>query len=481
MARLVVVSNRVPMPTERGPRAGGLAVALADALRPGSLWFGWSGKRAAHTSTQPALQEAAGISYATIDLGESDYRLFYAGYSNGVLWPLLHFRLGLVNYRTEEYIGYRAVNRRFAECLAPLLRPDDLVWVHDYHLIPLGEELRALGVRNRIGFFLHTPFVPPEVIRALPHAEDMLASFGAYDVAGFHTRGHRAAFISCMQEVLGVAPDRRGRIAWKGGLLRPIVDPVGIDAAGFAAMAANSARGAESRRMQTSLADKVLAIGVDRLDYSKGLVHRFEAFVRMLARYPEHRRRVSLLQIAPRSREDLGAYQTLRQELDRIVGDTNGQFSEFDWTPLRYMTRAVGRRTLAGFYRIARLGVVTPLRDGMNLVAKEFVAAQDPEDPGVLVLSRFAGAADELTDALVVNPFDADEIAEAMHTALIMPAEERRARYLALRARVWDTTAARYCEVFLSQLSPPALGRTTVPMSGGAAATAMAGLAARAP
>ena len=245
MARLVVVSNRVPMPTERGPRAGGLAVALADALRPGSLWFGWSGKRAAHTSIQPALQEAAGISYATIDLGESDYRLFYAGYSNGVLWPLLHFRLGLVNYRTEEYIGYRAVNRRFAECLAPLLRPDDLVWVHDYHLIPLGEELRALGVRNRIGFFLHTPFVPPEVIRALPHAEDMLASFGAYDVAGFHTRGHCAAFISCMQEVLGVAPDRRGRIAWKGGLLRPIVDPVGIDAAGFAATAASSVRGAE--------------------------------------------------------------------------------------------------------------------------------------------------------------------------------------------------------------------------------------------
>ncbi len=245
----------------------------------------------------------------------------------------------------------------------------------------------------------------------------------------------------------------------QGRWLRPIVDPVGIDAEGFAAMARTAARGAEAKRMQTSLAGRVLAIGVDRLDYSKGLVHRFEAFARLLARHPEHRRKVSLLQIAPRSREDLGAYQSLRQELDRIVGDTNGQFSEFDWVPLRYMTRAVGRRTLAGFYRIARVGVVTPLRDGMNLVAKEFVAAQDPEDPGVLVLSHFAGAADDLKDALLVNPFDADEIAEAMHSALVMSIDERRRRYQSLRARVWESTASRYCEAFLSHLSPPSIGR----------------------
>ncbi|HEY6433932.1 MAG TPA: trehalose-6-phosphate synthase [Acetobacteraceae bacterium] len=459
MNRLVVVSNRVPLPTERGPRAGGLAVALTDALRPGSLWFGWSGRRVARAASQPELQEAGGINYATIDLSETDYRLFYAGFSNGVLWPLLHYRLGLLSYRTEEYEGYRAVNRRFAACIAPLLRPGDLIWVHDYHLIPLGEELRRLGVDNRIGFFLHVPFVPPELLRALPHAEDMLRAFGAYDVAGFHTRGHCAAFLACMRELLGLVPDRSGRIACNGRWLRPIVDPVGIDAEGFAAMARSAARGVEAKRMQTSLSDRMLAIGVDRLDYSKGLVHRFEAFVRLLARHPEHRRKVSLLQIAPRSREDLGAYQSLRQELDRIVGDTNGQFSEFDWVPLRYMTRALGRRTLAGFYRIARLGVVTPLRDGMNLVAKEFVAAQDPEDPGVLVLSQFAGAADDLKDALLVNPFDADEIAEAMHSALVMSIDERRQRYQSLRARVWENTASRYCEAFLSHLSPPPIGR----------------------
>jgi len=446
MARLVVVSNRVPMPADRGPRAGGLAVALADALRPGSLWFGWSGRRSARTDHQPAMQEAGGVTYATIDLSETDYRLFYAGYSNGALWPLLHFRLGLVDYRTEEYEGYRAVNRRFAACIAPLLRPDDLVWVHDYHLIPLGQELRARGVRNRIGFFLHTPFVPPELIHALPHANELLGSFRAYDVVGFHTLGYRAAFLACMQAVPGIELQRLPHV---------IVDPIGIDADRFAAMAAASLRGAEARRIKASLAGRLLAIGVDRLDYSKGLVNRFEAFARLLAKCPQHRRRVSFLQIAPRSREDLGAYQALRRELDRIVGDTNGQYSEFDWTPLRYMTRAVPRSTLAGFYRIARVGVVTPLRDGMNLVAKEFIAAQDPDDPGVLVLSRFAGAADELAEALIVNPFDADEIAEAMHTAFAMGIAERRARHAKLRARVHESTAARYCERFLSHLAPP--------------------------
>ncbi len=458
MARVVVVSNRVPVPSERGPRAGGLAVALADALHPGALWFGWSGKRSARTSHQPELQQAAGVTYATIDLSEADYRLFYAGFSNGVLWPLLHYRLGLVNYRSEEYRGYRAVNHRFARSLAPLLRSDDVLWVHDYHLIPLGEELRALGVTNRLGFFLHTPFVPPEVALAVPHAADLLVSACTYDIVGFHTDGFRAAFLRCAEQVLHVTPDRNGVVAVNGGRTETIVDPIGIDADGFATWAVQSAAGSEARRMKASLAGRRLAIGVDRLDYSKGLPNRFEAFGRLLAGHPEHRRRVSFLQIAARSREDLKTYQALSQELDGIVGEINGQYSEFDWVPLRYMTRAVGRRTLAGFYRIARVCVVTPLRDGMNLVAKEFVAAQDPADPGVLVLSRFAGAADELTDALIINPFDPDEIAAAMHTAFSMDLAERQRRYQGLRAKVWENTAARFCQTFLSHLNAPSMG-----------------------
>jgi trehalose 6-phosphate synthase len=452
VARLVIVSNRVPLPSERGPQAGGLAVALAEALRPGSLWFGWSGRRSGAPEPEARLQHADGTTYATLDLTEADYRGFYVGFANSALWPLLHFRLGLVVFRREDYEAYRAVNRRFAVALARLLEHDDLVWVHDYHLFPLAEELRRLGARNRIGFFLHTPFVPPALVHALPRAGELMRAMCAYDVVGFHTRTYQRAFLDCVREILpGIRAGDSGFV-YDGRRVSVIVDPIGIDAAGFAQTAARAHHSVETLRLRESLANRTLAIGVDRLDYSKGLVNRFEAFGRLLGKYPEHRRQVSFLQIAARSREESGSYQRLRRELDRIVGDTNGRFSEFDWVPLRYMTSTVRRRILAGFYRCARLGVVTPLRDGMNLVAKEYVAAQDPTDPGVLILSRFAGAAEELTEALIVNPFDADEIADAMHEALAMPLAERLRRYGALRARVWDTTASKYCATFLRHL-----------------------------
>ena len=399
-------------------------------------------------------QQSDGVAYATIDLTEQEYRAFYLNFANSALWPLLHFRLGLVSFRREDYDGYIAVNRRFAETLLPLLRPDDLIWIHDYHLFPLGAILRELGVTARLGFFLHTPFVPPAILCALPRAQALLRSMCAYDVLGFHTRSHRRNFLDCVEEMLGLRSDNDGRFLHRGRAVRVIVDPIGIDAESFATTAADSALGMEARQLRESLPEgRKLAIGADRLDYSKGLPNRFEAFARLLARFPEHRRQVSFLQVAARSREDVSDYQRLRRELDSLVGNTNGRFSEFDWVPLRYMTRPMRRTTLAGFYRIARLGVVTPLRDGMNLVAKEYVAAQDPEDPGVLILSRFAGAADELTDALIVNPFDADDIADAMHQALTMPMEERQHRWQGMRKMVWQNDAAHYCDVFLQQLA----------------------------
>jgi trehalose 6-phosphate synthase len=452
MARLVVVSNRVPLPSERGARAGGLAVALADALQPGSLWFGWSGRRSHRGSEVTHVQRSDGVTYATIDLSEQDYYSFYVNFSNGALWPLFHYRLGLIDFRPEDYEGYRSVNRQFAAALQPLLRSDDLIWVHDYHLLPLAADLRQMGVNNRIGFFLHTPFVPPEIFDGMPRSVELLTNMCAYDVVGFHTRGYRAAFLDCAAETLGVHADPDGRFSWRGHAVRAIVDPIGIDAEGFARSAEEAVYGPDSRSLRESLGRSGLAIGVDRLDYSKGLINRFEAIGRLFANYPEHRRHLSFLQIAARSREDQGAYQRLRRELDRIVGDLNGRYSEFDWVPLRYMTRAVKRETLAGFFRIARLALVTPLRDGMNLVAKEYIAAQDPDDPGVLILSRFAGAAEELTEALIVNPYDADEVAEAMHLGLTMELEERRDRWQALYQKVSTSTARRFCTVFLNHL-----------------------------
>jgi trehalose 6-phosphate synthase len=452
-SRLVVVANRIPMPRDRGPRAGGLAVALADAIRPGSLWFGWSGKRAEAPAEAARVETGKDASdYATIDLSEQEYQDFYIGFANSALWPLLHYRPDLLRYRRSEYHGYREVNRRYAANLAPLLRQDDLIWVHDYHLFPLGEELRRLNCSNRTGFFLHIPFIPPELFDCLPCAEDLLRAMSCYDVIGFHTESYRGAYLDCIRQILGIIPAADGSYIFTGRLVKTVVAPVGIDADAFARDAQQVSRGAEAQRLRASLGGGALAVGVDRLDYTKGLPNRFIAFQLLLERFPEHRRQISFLQIAVHSREDQDDYQSLRHELDRIAGDTNGQFSEFDWMPLRYMTRALRRRTLAGILRHAQIGLVTPLRDGMNLVAMEFIAAQAEHDPGVLILSRFAGAAGILPEALIVNPFDPEGIAEAIHAALIMPLEERRERHQALLAHIRATSGANFCRTFLSAL-----------------------------
>jgi trehalose 6-phosphate synthase len=461
MSRLVIVSNRVPVPKTRGATAGGLAVALKDTLAPGALWFGWNGRITAQTPQVPSLVDSRGVIYATIDLSAEDYKRFYVGFANGALWPLLHFRVGLLHFRREDYQGYLDVNRAFAEALVKLLRPDDIVWIHDYQLIPLGRFLREHGVTNRLGFFLHVPFVPSSLINTIPVAAELISDFCHYDVAGFQTTEHANDFRDCAaRQAHAIVRGEYVHVA--GRTTRVITVPIGIDAKGFARESKRAARSPETARLIESLAGRALAIGVDRLDYSKGIPERIEGFARLFTRHPEHLSKVSFFQVAARSREEVDQYKALRRELDRLAGNLNGRFSQFDWTPLRYSTRAERRQVLAGFYRVARIGVVTPLRDGMNLVAKEFVAAQDEDDPGVLILSRFAGAAEELTDALIVNPYDPDEIADALHEALVMPREERKERHEALLRKVSTNTAAAYCGRFLEALrasaDAPALG-----------------------
>ena len=453
--RTVIVSNRVPSPTEKGATAGGLAVALADAATPGSIWFGWSGRRSEETSTTATITESDGVTYATIDIAERDYQKFYNGFSNGALWPRFHFRTGLLRFNRPEYEAYRTVNRAFAQALLPLLRPDDLIWIHDYQLMTMAMELRELGVANRIGFFLHIPFVPVALLQVLPPAAELVAGLSACDVVGFQIESDRQAFLENAMALLDVHPDASGRYYHNNRTVSAVVTPIGIDARKFAQAAVRAEHTPEARRLSESLDDRALVLGVDRLDYSKGLPQRFDAFGRLLYAYPQHRRCVNFLQIAARSRQEVNSYQTLRKELDRRAGDINGEFSDFDWVPLRYMTHPVKRTAIAGFYRRANIGLVTPLRDGMNLVAKEYVAAQHEDDPGVLVLSRFAGAAEELTEALIVNPFDADEVAAAVHQGLVMPLEERRERHAALLAKVRHTTAQRYCETFIGYLRDP--------------------------
>jgi trehalose 6-phosphate synthase len=458
MARLVIVSNRVPIPKARITAAGGLAVALRDILTPGAMWFGWSGRLSSTPAVQPALVEARGVTYATVDLTAEAHRAFYVGFANGALWPLLHFRLGLMHFRREDYRGYLAVNETFAAALSQVVQPDDTVWAHDYHLLPFGRMLRQHGFQGPIGFFLHVPFVPPSMLEAMPVARELVADLCAYDLVGFQTEEHARDFRDCAQRMLGATIDGEW-VKLNGRRMRVFADPIGIDAQGFAHEAERAANDKLVQRVAGSLVGRDLAIGVDRMDYSKGLPQRFEAYGRLLERHPEHRRKIHFLQICPRSREEVDEYRKLRAELDRLTGRINGRFSELDWTPLRYSTRPAPRATLAGLYRIGRIGVVTPLRDGMNLVAKEFVAAQPDDDPGVLVLSQFAGAAHEFTEALIVNPFDPDAIAEAMHVGLTMSLAERKERQAALKAKVFRTTAEVFCRRFITALETPTLRR----------------------
>jgi trehalose 6-phosphate synthase len=459
VARVVLVSNRIQVPDARGgPKAGGLAVVLKNAIKVDALWFGWSGRTAEATGEAAQVASHGGIDYATIDLGREDYDQFYLGFSNSALWPLLHFQLGRIEFRREQLEGYRRVNHRFASALKPLLRPDDLIWAHDYHLIPLANALRALGVRNRIGFHLHVPFVPASVFAALPQGDGVLKDLCAYDVIGFQTPEHQHDFLDTVSQMLPYLSDQSGSIVTPHGLVSSIIAPVGIDSMAFRDQAQRSASGKNCRRLVDSLVGRSLIIGVDRLDYSKGLPNRFEAFNRLLTRFPEHMQHVSYLQIAAPSREEVPEYAALRPELNRLAGDINARHGAFDWVPLRYMSQGVARSTLAGFYRVAKVGLVTPARDGMNLVAHEFIAAQDAADPGMLVLSRFAGAASYFDEALIVNPFDPDEVAEAIHAALIMPLAERQRRHAALFTRVRAMTSEAYCSSFLSALAAPYSG-----------------------
>ncbi len=453
MARLVIVSNRVGSPGREARTAGGLVVALQDALRRrGGIWVGWSGDVVDGEPGPPRSVRRGRIGWVTLDLEREAYRAFYEGFANGTLWPLCHYRLGLIGFRRAELEGYRAVNETFARAIAELLRPDDLVWVHDYHFLSLAAALRRLGAANRIGLFLHVPFPAPEVLRALPDHQRLLRETAAYDLVGFQTRGDSRAFAEGLERLAGAEPAGRGRLRLGERTVAADAFPVGIDTEGFARLAVAAATAPETVRLAESLAGRTLILGVDRLDYSKGLPGRFAAVAELLERQPQRRRTVTFLQIAPISRGELRQYRALRGELDQLAGRINARFAEVDWTPIRWVNRTVPRPVLAGYLRLARVGLVTPLRDGMNLVAKEYVAAQDPERPGVLVLSRLAGAADELESALLVDPLDTEGVAEALERALAMPLAERRERWAAAMAVLRENTAARWRERFLEAL-----------------------------
>jgi len=454
--RLVVVSNRVPLPAKDGSSsAGGLAVALEGALkRQGGLWFGWSGKTVDRPPGAPHIQAHGNITFAVMDVLKKDFDLYYAGFANRALWPICHYRLDLLQVDRDQTEGYFRVNRLFADGLAPLLDDADTVWVHDYHFIPLAAELRHRGVTNRIGFFLHIPWPPPDIASALPAYERLLRGLAAYDVVGFHTTQDAENFRQCLiRERIGFPLDARsGEYQVDGRRFKIGVFPVGIDHETFARTARLAERNALVRRMRASMGERALIIGVDRLDYSKGIRERMEAFSCFVRANPKFRNHVTYLQITPKSRSEVPEYRRMQHEIAEHVGWVNGNLGDVDWTPIRYVNKSVGHTALAGLYRMARVGLVTPLRDGMNLVAKEFVAAQDPEDPGVLILSRFAGACQELHSAILVNPYDTEATAGAIAQALEMPLEERKERWKSMMDALDANGVEHWCQDFLAVL-----------------------------
>ncbi len=458
--RLVVVSNRVTVARgKQATQAGGLAVGLLAALKEaGGLWFGWSGDTTTEAPGPVRTLSAGGIAYALTDLTVDDFEDYYNNFANRTLWPLFHYRIDLATYDHHWYAAYRRVNRLFAERLKALLRPDDLVWVHDYHMIPLAAELRRLGVKNRLAFFLHIPFPAPELYLTMPWQRDLALDLCQYDVVGFQTPIDLRQFRAYVEQELAGTFDDDGWTRVEGRALLAAAIPIGIEAEEFARMPSAP----EAQRQRRLLADATrgrrLIVGVDRLDYTKGIAERLRAFQVLLEGLGPDDKSVSFMQISAPSRSDVPEYVTLRTEVETLAGHINGRFSDSDYVPLRYINRSFSRTALAGFFHLSRIGLVTPLRDGMNLVAKEYVAAQNPEDPGVLVLSRFAGAAGELDGALIVNPYDVYQVARAMDAGLGMPHDERKDRWQRMMAKVrhfdirgWWTKSVR----LLREATPP--------------------------
>jgi trehalose 6-phosphate synthase len=451
---LVVVSNRVARGKANEPMTGGLAAALLPVVeKSGAIWVGSSGRVRDGANKEPFAEiEALGAgALAMLDLPAAHYGGYYEGFANSALWPALHSRADLIRASQDDYLSYREVNAFMARALLRFRKPDAAFWIQDYHFLALGAELRDLGVTQPVGFFLHTPWPTRAIMGGVPHHRELIEAMLAYDLIGFQTQDDCENFLGYLSSELGLEVEN-GAVTSRYGTSRIAVFPIGIDPEKFALQAAKAVSHPDVSRLRRSLNGEKLAIGVDRLDYSKGLINRVNAFDRMWTLQPSLQRTVSLLQIATPSRGAIEAYGTLQSELAKLISDVNGRHGEVDWTPIRYLNKGYSQTVLAGLYRTAQVGVVTPLNDGMNLVAKEYVAAQHPADPGVLVLSKFAGAANELETALLVNPHDIDGMARTIALALSMPLAERRIRWEAMMAKLHAGTIQQWFADFVDAL-----------------------------
>jgi alpha,alpha-trehalose-phosphate synthase [UDP-forming] len=453
-SRLVVISNRLPFAFKREPGgkwlaepgSGGLVTALLPVLRDrGGTWIGWPGSAGSARQFAPALASAgsaAGYDLVAVPLDDEEVREFYHGFSNEIIWPLFHDLPSLCNFVPAYWRTYCRVNRKYAAVVFSRgAERGDFLWVHDYHLMNVGAELRALGTKARLGFFLHIPFPSPDVFLKLPWRKPLVEALLQYDLVGFQTTRDRRNFVACIEALAGeTRVEGRGTVVTAStphGLTRIGSFPISIDYNSFMRAAATAEVDAKARELHALLPRRKLVLGIDRLDYTKGITLRLQAFQDLLVRYPDMRGRVSLIQVVVPSREDIPEYHRMKTEIEQLVGRINGEFARpGGWVPVWYEYRSLTRLELLAYYRAADIALITPLKDGMNLVAKEYCACSIEEDC-VLILSEFAGAAEQLRNgALLVNPHDIEAVAEAIRTAHAMPEAERLARMRVMRRSI---------------------------------------------
>jgi trehalose 6-phosphate synthase/phosphatase len=457
--RLIVVSNRLPYVFARTPSggwktqggSGGLVTALVPVLRDrGGTWIGWSGTSGDSTGLDEAMKSASeqlGITLRGVQLDEGDVDNFYHGFSNEIIWPLFHDFPSLCIFDPKYWASYKEVNRRFAKAVVEECGKADFVWVHDYHLMNVAAEARAQGCKVRMGFFLHIPFPPPDIFFKLPWRSTVLHALLRYDLIGFQTLRDRRNFVQCLRFSEGpVTVHGKGNVVsvTAGSYTARVGNfPISIDYGSFARQAAAADVSARADELHRKLPQRKLILGIDRLDYTKGIPQRLLAFRNALDRYPELRERVSLIQVVVPSRVDIPQYHELKTQIEQLVGEINGTFMRpGGWVPVWYLYSSLSRNELLAYYRAAHIALVTPLKDGMNLVAKEYCACSIEEDC-VLILSEFAGAAAQLQrGALLVNPYDIEGVADAIYRAYTMADDERRNRMRRLRRGV------RECDIF---------------------------------
>ena len=465
-SRLIVVSNRLPVAFKRKasgewtaqPGSGGLVTALLPVLRDrGGTWIGWPGAAGDEPGFRSALDAAgaeAGYALAPVPLDRDEVRDFYHGFSNEVVWPLFHDLVSLCNFDPAYWNVYLDVNRKYARTVASHARPADFVWIHDYQLMNVGAELRALGLKARLAFFLHIPFPAPDIFMKLPWRGALVEALLQYDLVGFQTSRDRRNFLACAQQLVdgfgyeGRAPVVNASV--RGRRVRVGSFPISIDYNAFMSAATAESVAAKARELHRLLPKRKLVLGIDRLDYTKGIALRLRAFQALLEQHPSLRGQVSLIQVVVPSREEIPQYQAMKTEIEQLVGRINGAFARpGGWVPVWYEYRSLSRLELLAYYRAADIALVTPLKDGMNLVAKEYCACSIEEDC-VLILSEFAGAAEQLSSgAILVNPYDVQGVAEAIRRAHQMPPEERVARMRKMRRGIRRNDVFNWVDSFL--------------------------------